>query len=129
MSKKRKFIRFPLDEISQIQAVARVNTHVLASVQDKQDFDYVAKFLSDSRTLFKGIDAKMVQICPELELVEWANRARMINDRFDTIERNLAVRGTRLFEWDRVLEAMGMITACRVGAQQTIALNESPEEN
>jgi hypothetical protein len=76
--------------------------------------------------LLPDFDKRWVALCDGdmLELTEWASRMRFIRSQLDEIDRNLAVFGTRLFDWTKVYLAMGYVNAFRVAIEQVLDHSE-----
>ena len=124
----KKVQHSPCDELAYITSSIRANSVLGEDYRDKNDFEGVRSFFQGSKATFVEIDHEMVRLCidhnDDLALIAWADRLRIVNHHLDTIERNLAVAGTRLFDWNSVICAIATVLAYRVGAQQTLGINQ-----
>jgi len=86
----------------------------------------IARMRREVESLLTNFDKRWTILCDgdTQELTEWASRMRLIRAQFDEIDRNLAVAGSRLFDWDKVSLAMSFINSFRVAAEQVLAFNE-----
>lgn len=122
---KRKFVRSPADELEMIGKFANQNALCFQELQEKDDFSAVRAFREKIERIFQDCDARMSQLLSENipELTNWASRMRLAREKMDELDRNLVFCGKRQFNWPSVLQAMGMLDALRVGAQQTLGEN------
>jgi hypothetical protein len=88
--------------------------------------EMVAKFRSGTEATFLDFDKRIISLCKGNvdDLTDWANRMRGVRAQFDELDRQLAVKGTRLFNWETVAIAMGHINAHRVATELLLGFNE-----
>jgi len=116
------------DELEHIQSSAAANSAAFMELMLKKDYAGVQSFFSGTKSLMAGIDKKMTALCLRFEdqqaLTSWASRMQTICRHLDNIERNLPHINHRLFNWAEVIPSMGLVLAFRIGAEQTISINE-----
>lgn len=119
--------RLPMDSLLEITRAGQVDAMGLEGLKEEENgIETVIRFRSGAEKIIADFDARWIALCKGdvHELTEWACRMRSIRQRFDEIDRQLAVKGTRLFQWDTVLSAMGFVNAFRVAIEQTLNHNE-----
>jgi hypothetical protein len=125
----RKLIICNIDSLDSILKAATANTSGLCRLQLENDVSAIREFFRGTKALMYEIDKQMTTLCLDLDdqeaLTNWASRMQTICKHLDIIERNLPHANTRLFDWDSVLESMGLVLAFRVGAEFTISANET----
>lgn len=90
--------------------------------------EIVINFRSKNEKIIKELDRRWVILCDGdlSELTEWANRMRSICRHQNELDRHIAVKGTKAFDWDIVGSEMGYLNAQRVAIEQVLSLNEIP---
>lgn len=119
--------KLPFYDIASIVKAGEVDAFAFGEFKDDPaGVENVKDFRARVEEILTDFDARWIKICQgdTKELTEWASRMRLVRSRLDEIDRHLAVAGTRLFNWDTVLGAMGFVNAFRVAAEQVISYNE-----
>ncbi len=123
---KKQFVRAEIDDYPEIARAARSDTFGFVGLKEAQDFEAVQQFRNRVEKVFQLLDKKMTTLCGdgELILIEWATRMQLVRTNLDRLDRSLAFKSKRQFNWDEVLQAMGLLNALRVATEQTVSLNE-----
>ncbi|MDO8620603.1 MAG: hypothetical protein Q7R64_04630 [bacterium] len=126
---KRRFVRAEVDDYSEIAKAAQADAFGFGDLQEEQDFEAVQQFRDNVAKTFERFDATMCALCEgdEAELGNWACRMRTVVENLDKLDRSLAFKGKRQFNWPEVLGAMGCLNALRVATEQTVHRNTKPE--
>src|ERR1035437_3005433 len=123
MLKKLSIYEFPM-----LVQSAELEAWAFQELKDKPDegLKVVRSFRDGAENLFKDFDKRWIALCDGdiHELSEWASRMRFILGQLDEIDRNLAVSGTRLFDWNKVCLAMGYVNSFRVAVEQILDHSE-----
>lgn len=118
--------RAPQDDLVFIVKAARINASAFQTLKTTKDFELIRAYFQNIQPVMKNIDHQMTNLCigDIHACVFWASRLSTALECLDRIERNLAFIGKRLFDWDSVIQSMGYLEAFRIGAQQTLVMNE-----
>jgi hypothetical protein len=119
--------RLPMDSLPEIIKAGQIDAIGMRGLTEESDgIQTVERFRKGAEKIIQDFDARWIALCKSdvNELTEWACRMRSVRERFDEIDRQLAVKGTRLFKWEPVLVSMGFINAFRVAIEQTLDHNE-----
>lgn len=122
--------KLPIYDLSTVILTGQIEGTVFRALKTEDNgLQTVIGFRANSKKLLEDFEARWIPLCDGdvFELTEWANRMRFINQMFDEIDRNLAVKNTRLFDWDRVGTAMGYINAFRTVVEQVLDHSEYAE--
>jgi len=127
---KSKIRYAPSDELDFVRCGANVYTCAFVEIKEEKDYKTGKRSLPIFKESMTRIDREMPHLCSEDEAAatRWASRMPLVIRCLDTIERNLAFMGHRLFDWDEVIKAMGWLRAIEEGAEQTLALNQNQAE-
>lgn len=120
-----------LDEPNFVALSSRLDAIAFLDViTESGGLEIVQKFRLGSERLLASFDERWIKLCngDVTELTSWANRIRFIRLHFDEIDRQLLVKGSRLFNNETVATAMGYINAHRVAIEQTLNYNERLQE-
>jgi hypothetical protein len=121
--------KLPMDEPSFLATTAQVEALAFEELKElpkERGLEILENFCTGTKKIFKDFDSRWIALCEGdvSELTSWANRMRSIQTRLDELDRQLAVKGTRLLNWDTVTCAMGYVNAHRVAIEQTLDHNE-----
>lgn len=125
--KKAQFVHVEIDVYSQMVQAASLYTRGLSGLQKKQDFNAVQQFRDRNEGIFSQFDKKMTVLCSEHPeaLIDWASRMGMVRNYLNELDRSLAFRGQRQFDWAEVLRVMGLLNALHEATKLTIYLCEA----
>jgi hypothetical protein len=116
-----------LDSLDAIIRAGQIDSIGLSDLKDgPEGLRVLETWRKGVEKLLTDYDRRWIALCKDdvNELTEWASRMRLVRGRLDEIDRHLAVKGSRLFNWDAVLPAMGLVNAFRVAIEQTINHSE-----
>ena len=120
-----KLKKLPIYELPLIARSAELEAWAFQELKEKdqEGVEIVKKFRAGMDKLFQDFDRRWIALCEEdvFELTEWAGRMRFVRSHLDELDRNLAVAGTRLFNWEKVCLAMGYVNSIRVAVEQVLS--------
>ncbi len=123
-----KLQKLPIYELSIMVRTGEIEALAFQNLKDNpaEGIEVVKHLRNGVEKLLPDFDKRWVALCEGdiHELTEWAGRMRFMRSQLDEIDRNLAVFGTRVFDWAKVCLAMGYVNAFRVAIEQVLNHSE-----
>lgn len=120
--------KLPVFEYSEVFTAAQIGACAFEELKEDEakGLSVLKDFRSKFETAITNFDRRWVALCADDvdELTEWANRMRSIRKHLDELDRQLAVAGSKLFNWDSAIFAMAYVNAQRVAIEQVLSFNE-----
>jgi hypothetical protein len=120
--------KLPMYDLPVIVSAGEIEAFAFEELKEDpaKGIEVIRQFRTNVESLLTDFDARWIRVCngDTVELTEWASRMRLVRSMLDEIDRHLAVAGSRLFDWNKVLGAMGFLNSFRVAAEQVLGMNE-----